>query len=1193
MFDNRAVLALATPRSAPYAPSVTVARVAPVFRVMNRLKFALSCGVLCLSLCACHPAEKLPAKSSPIYAEAVSAFYVGLGALQVGDDIHAESKLSEFTTLVPGEPAGWADWGVLALRQRKLDVAAQRLERARSLAPANDRIAQLLGYLESSRGNSAAAIADWRTAVQLNPANYRAAYQLAEEVERQGGAESDAEYRNLIQKILAAQPGNLAAQLELGRIAAKTGDVAALHAALAQITPLSAAWPPEVKSQLAALQTAADSANPRSAAVRTTFLRNSLMRVPEFRESLAVLKAPAGEEAEPVTRFLRLDPPDFTPAPADTALAFAPNPVANGDAAAWNWIGAVALGSAGAPGIALANGREVLLATGARFPFPGGASGIAPLPEGILQIDFNYDFKTDLVLAGSAGVRLMRQDAPDKFTDVTAATKLPKNVTSASYTGAWAVDIEADGDLDIVLGKKDGLPQVLRNNGDDTFSLLAPFPGISGVRAFAWADFDADGNADAAMVDGVGKLHIFHNERQGQFREVALPANLSAVKALSVADIDNDGILDLLAVEASGAIVSVSFSDKSGWNVVPLVQVPNAAQTLAGEVRLRVADLDNNGALDLILSSVVAPVGQSAPAPLIWLGDAAGKFTLLDHAAGPGTILDVADLSAGGRLDLLGFDAAGKPVQGVSHGSKNYHWQIVRPHAKQAVGDQRINPFGVGGEIEIRSGLLVQKQPIDGPQLHFGLGNQTSAEVVRVVWPNGTVRAEFGVPADQDVVTEQRLKASCPFLFAWNGTKMEFVKDAVPWGSAIGLRINTIGTAKIATTGEWYKIGRDQLVPHDGYYDIRITAELWEVYYYDRIALMTVDHPAGTEIYVDERFVIPPQKLAFTPVATPHPIARATDDNGNDVTAIVRTLDGRALDNFGRGQYQGITRDHYVEVDLGEDAPKSGPLYLIGQGSIHDTESSINVAVTQGHRWHAQGMSVEVPDGRGGWVTAQSHLGFPAGRKKTVLFNLTNIFRPGTPRRVRLRTNLEIYWDCIQWAQGAPDAQVSTQTLDPNAADLHYRGYSVINRPDAGAPEIPDYDHMLGSKQRWRDLIGYYTRYGDVRELLKNIDDRYVIVNSGDEMSLRFAEQPPPPAGWLRDFIVIGDGWIKDGDFNSTFSKTVLPLPYHGKDLYVTAPGRLEDEYVYRQHPEDWQNYHTRYITPDVFQNSLRSAPPR
>ena len=174
------------------------------------------------------------------------------------------------------------------------------------------------------------------------------------------------------------------------------------------------------------------------------------------------------------------------------------------------------------------------------------------------------------------------------------------------------------------------------------------------------------------------------------------------------------------------------------------------------------------------------------------------------------------------------------------------------------------------------------------------------------------------------------------------------------------------------------------------------------------------------------------------------------------MTALVKTLDGKALDDFGRGQYQGLTRDHYLEVDLGDDAPRTGPLYLIAQGSIHDTESSLNVAITQGQRWRAHGMSLEVSDGKGGWVTAQDNLGFPAGRKKTVVFNLTNIFRAGTPRKVRIRTNLEIYWDALHWAQGAPEAPVKTSTITP-AADLHYRGYPVIHRPDAGAPEIPDY----------------------------------------------------------------------------------------------------------------------------------------
>jgi tetratricopeptide (TPR) repeat protein len=1140
----------------------------------------------------CHTAAKFPDRSSKEYADVVSAFYVGLAALQVGDDVHADKRLSEVTQLVPGEPAGWANWGILALRQRNYDAASQRLQRARDLAPKNDQIYNLVGILESQRGNSTQAIADLRKAAELNPQNLRAIYQLAEETERLGGANSESEFQELIQKILAAQPDNLAALLELARISAKRGD-ATLKSAVAKISARSSTWPPEVQQQLAAVQAAAAGPDLRLAATQSTFLRNVLVRVPEYRLSLKAIKAPPGEEAEPFTHFVRLESPVFKPAAADTGLTFNPQPIASLGSAPgnWNWIGAIPLGSAGTPAVAAANGREVHLSSGATFPFPGGASGVPPQPEGIVPLDFNYDFKTDLVLAGAGGVRLLAQESPTSFRDVTSQTKLPKSVINAPYTGAWAIDIEADGDLDVVLGAKEGVPTVLRNNGDDTFLAIHPFAGISGMRGFAWADIDGDGNPDAAIIDGSGKLHIFMNERQSQFRERALPANLQLVKAVAVADTDDDGVLDLLAVQIDGAVIRISDKNEGeSWETAEIARVPDAANYLAGEVRLRVADLDNNGALDLLLSHVAGIPGKSSTGSLVWLGAAQGKFLLLKPLVAPASVFDVADLTGDGKLDLLGLSADGQPMQAINKGEKNYHWQVVRPHAAQAVGDQRINPFGVGGEVEIRSGLLVQKQPITGPQIHFGLGEQTSAEVIRVIWPNGTVRAEFGVKADQEVVTEQRLKASCPFLFAYNGKQMEFVKDAVPWGSAIGLRINTLGSANIATTGEWYKIGREQLVPHDGYYDIRVTAELWEVYYYDYLALTTVDHPAGTEIFVDERFVIPPPKLGITTVATPHNIAHATDDNGQDVTDLVSTLDGRAVSSFGRGQYQGLTRDHYLEVDLGDDTPKSGPLYLIAQGSIHDTESSVNVAITQGSRWHAHGLSVEVPDGHGNWVTAQDNLGFPAGRKKTILFNLTNVFRPGTPRRVRLRTNLEIYWDAIHWAEGAPDAPLKEVTLNPSVADLHYRGYSVMHMPvGMGAPEVPDYNQIEGTKQHWRDLIGYYTRYGDIRELLTTIDDRYVIVNSGDEMSLRFPEQPPPPAGWVRDFVIKGDGWIKDGDFNSTFSKTVLPLPYHAKDEYTTRPGKLEDEWVYRHHPEDWQTYHTRYVTPDVFKNSLRT----
>jgi tetratricopeptide (TPR) repeat protein len=1141
---------------------------------------ALFIVALCV-VSACKTGSTLPQKPSKEYNDAVRTFYVGLAALQVGHDIQADAKLGQLTQTVPGEPAGWANWGVLALRQRNYDAAAERFEKARALAPDNDQINYLIGLLESSRGKQAEAIAALRKAVELNPRNLIAAYQLAGEVERQADQNSETEFQQLISKILTAQPRNLAALLELARIAAKRNDATTLHDTITKITNESASWPDEVKQQLTAVQTVANGSDPAATATRIVFLKNVLVRVPQYRHDLSELKPPPGEEATPFTHFVKLETPSFNPAPADQALSFTAEPIAGVSVKDPKWTGAVALGISGEPIVVTANGTTVQAGT-MSFPFPGGASATPPGPDGIVPIDFTYDFKTDLVLAGVGGLKLMRQDDANKFSDVTATAKLPTTITNGNFTGAWTADIEADGDLDVVLGTANNLPTVLRNNGDGTFLETHPFNNINGTLGFAWADLDADGDPDAALIDGACRLHFFSNLRQGQFAERAFLVSLSPVRTINVADINNDGVLDLLAVQSDGQICRLSMkNDGENWEKETVANLSDAKADLSGDIRLKIIDLDNNGGLDLL---VTATSGGA-----VWLSDENGKLKSLQTSLPLAKVFDAADLNHDGRLDLIGVAANGEVTRAITQSTKNYHWQVVRPHASPATGDQRINPFGVGGEMEIRAGLLLQKQPITGPLLHFGLGEQTGSDVVRIVWPNGTVRAEFEVKGDQEIVAEQRLKASCPWLFAWNGKQMEFVKDAIPWGSAIGLRINTIGTAKVAATGEWYKIRRDQLVPHDGYYDLRITAELWEVYYYDYIGLMPVDHPEGTEIYVDERFVIPPAKLGFTTVSTPHPIKQAVDDNGQDVTQFVSALDGKAVDTFGRGQYQGLTRDHYLEVDLGENAPTSGPLYLIAHGSIHDTESSVNVAITQGTKWHAQSMSLEVPDGKGGWTVAQSNLGFPAGRKKTVLFNLTDSFKPNTPRKVRIRTNLEIYWDQLEWAIGAPDTTVKTQELKPSVADLHYRGYSVVTRPDAGAPEIPDYNKISSTTQIWRDLVGYYTRFGEVGELLNQIDDRYVIVASGDELSLRFKELPPPPKGWVRDYIIMGDGWIKDGDYNSTFSKTVLPLPYHAKQEYITPPTVLEDEWVYKQHPSDWETYHTRFITPEVFRDSLRT----
>jgi hypothetical protein len=180
-----------------------------------------------------------------------------------------------------------------------------------------------------------------------------------------------------------------------------------------------------------------------------------------------------------------------------------------------------------------------------------------------------------------------------------------------------------------------------------------------------------------------------------------------------------------------------------------------------------------------------------------------------------------------------------------------------------------------------------------------------------------------------------------------------------------------------------------------------------------------------------------------------------------------------------------------------------------------------------------------------------------------------------------------VYWDRLAWAAGLPNDKVRTQRLSLSDAELRYRGFSLVTQASQSSPELAHYDIVAGTGPQWRNLEGYYTRYGGVRELLEKVDDRIVIVNSGDELRMRFRAVPPPPAGWTRDFVFIGDGWMKEGDYNFQFSRTVLPLPYHAMRDYTAPPTSLEQDRAYRLHPSDWQEFHTRYVTPERFARVL------
>jgi hypothetical protein len=520
----------------------------------------------------------------------------------------------------------------------------------------------------------------------------------------------------------------------------------------------------------------------------------------------------------------------------------------------------------------------------------------------------------------------------------------------------------------------------------------------------------------------------------------------------------------------------------------------------------------------------------------VWLSGESGALQLTGVAiAGRATV--AADLDGNGVLDLVGT-ADGQVGRWLARAPAGYRSKEVRVRSQQNAGDQRINTFGLGGDIEVRAGLLWQKQPIvsDAP-LHFGLGTAASIDVARVVWPNGIPQAEFGVALQGPLVAEQRLKGSCPWVFAHNGHEVAFVTDFL-WRSPLGLRINAKDTAGVVQTEDWIRIAGDQLAPVDGTYDVRITAELWETHFFDHVSLLAVDHPAGTEALVDERFsAAKPPQLRAQLVRGLVPVARAIDDAGRDVTTVVAARDGRSLASFAKGAYQGIAREHSVEFDI---PAGPGRRVLVAAGWVYPTDSSINVAIGQGSAVRPDGVRLEglFADT---WRTVDPDLGFPAGKNKTLVIDLANA---AGASRLRLRTNLEVYWDYL--AAGERLANQPRVTRIPSAtAELRYRGFSRTTSPRGEAPETPVYGALAGVSQRWRDLEGYYTRFGDVKELLTHVDDRYVIMNAGDELRLRFPEAAAPPPGWRRDFVLVGDGWEKDGDYNTGHSSTVLPLPAH------------------------------------------------
>jgi len=477
-------------------------------------------------------------------------------------------------------------------------------------------------------------------------------------------------------------------------------------------------------------------------------------------------------------------------------------------------------------------------------------------------------------------------------------------------------------------------------------------------------------------------------------------------------------------------------------------------------------------------------------------------------------------------------------------------------------------------QVEVKSGVRYQKKTYTGTPLTFGLRDASAIDTVRITWPNGLIQNELKQPINKAIAYKeaQRLSGSCPMIFTWDGSRFRFITDVLgvaPLGASSG-----DGTYFPVDHDEYVQIPGSALAAVDGAYEIRITEELREVSYLDQVQLIAVDHPQRTELFTNDKFKSPPfpEFRLFGADTRIHPTS-AADGKRRDVRAALLATDRVYADTFTR-DYAGVAELHTLDLDFGGAAPDNRAV-LVLTGWVDWADGSTFLGVSQEDPRGLIFPSIQVKDAAGNWVTAVEDMGIPAGKPKTIAVDLSGAFRSAS-REVRIVTNLALYWDEIFLIESPATPPHVMTPIDAASVDLRYRGFSTPTiHPTRAQPESFDYAALMPLSM-WNPTPGLYTRYGDVTPLLTSIDDRFVIMGSGDEIRLRFPADrlPPLKSGWTRDFLLLVDGWAKDADANTAFSQTVEPLPFHTMSAYpYSPPEHFPEDALHREYRD---RYNTR-----------------
>ncbi|HVH66795.1 MAG TPA: FG-GAP-like repeat-containing protein [Gemmatimonadales bacterium] len=1125
----------------------------------------------------------------------------GFAYLQQNQLPRAEAEFKKVVALAPDQALGYTNLGLVYLREGRYREAEARLSRARALDSTNSDVGLMLARVFEETGRAADARREVERVRRRDSTDIRALFALAQLAGRSTDPSERQQREGLLRLLVARAPVNIVARLELIDLLLARGAADDAAAELETLQRQLPQLPREAARFFNAGLRLARTGRASEAAAQATLFHRAMDVTAAYQVGLEHLGGASGPlVGYPVLTFNpNLAVPKQNARAVAAAIRFTDVTAGSGlegvealpESLAASLQRAVALAASDYDDDEVEDlfvAGHLFRGTLGRFVETTASAGVALRGRATAAAfgDFDNDGRLDLYVASAGRASLFRNEGGGKFRDVATSAGLADSGGAAT---ARFVDLDHDGDLDLFLASPRG-NRVYRNNLDGTFREMAGPMGLAmdSSRDAAFADFDDDGRTDVAVVGADGRLHLFHNLGQGRFEDVTATSGLAGAPrhagAVAVGDYDNDGFFDLFVTSLDGTDPTLYHNRGDGTFEIDARTRP-LRRTLSGVAGLDAVffDFDNDGWLDLL---VVGKAASNKRGVFLFRNDVTHGFedvsTILPDSLRAGRAAAVADFDQDGDLDLIVVGWDGKPRLLRNDGGNVSQYVDVRLAALRQ-GSGKNNGFGLGATLELRAQDLYQMRLVTDRVTHFGLGKRLKADVLRVRWPNGVWQTVYYPGTEEDVLEQQLLKGSCPFLYVWDGSGFTFATD-VMWNSALGMPLGIMTreggllSASPRASQEYLHIPSGLLQPRDGRYELRLTEELWETAYLDEIRLLAVDHPDSVQVYLNERFAPAGlSSLRLYQVARPRPPLAATDELGNDLLPALRAQDHVYAATFAPARYQGLTELHDLVLDFGDLAGMDS-VFLFLTGWIYPTDASINLALAQSQSLRVVPLELQVRDAAGQWQTVIPDLGFPAGKNKTVIADLTGKFL-SRDKRVRIRTNMEIYWDRAFVAATASGSPVTVTTLRTLAADLRYRGFSRMYRKGGRyGPQWYDYNDVSREPPPWAPIPGALTRYGDVLSLLGASDDEYVIFGPGDETALQFDATAAPalPPGWTRDFVLYTDAWMKDADLNTASGGTVAPLPFHGMTRY---PYGLEEEFpTDAEHRRFVETYNTRVV---------------